>query len=212
MKADFEISVSAKYGAPLGRAASGIGTLRGKVSVRRVRLDSGGYDRGGAYWGIGEPLFYAYDSGEGSAYFRAPSREAALKRLFGTATDYDPSVWPSERVRRERLSEFRARIAAKEAEKKSDPSESRGVFTYSVLPSREAFDAAFEAKIPPGGFRFGNDPRLGNCALSADALWVELERAVREFEEAPDSDAATSDDGPGYWASAVLSVLGFEWI
>lgn len=27
------------------------------LSVTRVRLDSGGYDKGGAYWGVGSPLY-----------------------------------------------------------------------------------------------------------------------------------------------------------
>lgn len=49
-----------------------------KVSLRRVRLDSGGYDNGGAYWGIGTPLYWAAsDGGEVDMWFRASDRHAA---------------------------------------------------------------------------------------------------------------------------------------
>lgn len=94
-----ESNVSSRYGAPMGRGG-GIGSLRGLVRVRRVRLDSGGYDPGGAYFGIGGLLYYAY-SEEGYAYFRAPDRAAALRRIFGTeGKDWNPEVWPSETVRK----------------------------------------------------------------------------------------------------------------
>lgn len=48
--------VNAKYGAPMGRnnRYPDPGDLR--KYDRRVYLDSGGYDKGGAYWGIGAPL------------------------------------------------------------------------------------------------------------------------------------------------------------
>ena len=85
--------------------------------------------------------------------------------------------------------------------------------TYGVLPSREAFGAAFDAVCSDTGlFEIRNCRRVGSRDFSATELWTELNEAVREFEESPDSDAATSDDGPRSWASCVLSVLGFEWI
>lgn len=78
-----------KRGASLGRA-----TVLGSPShrdnrilfhLRRVRLDQGGYDPGGAYWGIGSPLFEAWDDG-GEAYmtFRTGDREAAKEAVRGT--------------------------------------------------------------------------------------------------------------------------------
>jgi hypothetical protein len=49
-----------------------------KVALQRVRLDSGGYDSGGAYWGIGTPLYWAgSDDGTIDLWFRATSRDAA---------------------------------------------------------------------------------------------------------------------------------------
>lgn len=51
--------------------------LRGKIRMRRVRLNSGGYDPGGAYFGIGAPLYYA-EGDEGSyVYVRGASRHYA---------------------------------------------------------------------------------------------------------------------------------------
>lgn len=46
--------------------------------LRRVRLDSGGYDSGGAYWGHGAPLWHAEaEDGSGESFYRAASRSAA---------------------------------------------------------------------------------------------------------------------------------------
>lgn len=75
--------VNCRYGAPLGRRGS-LATVEpeGKVSLQRVRLDNGGYDAGGAYWGHGAPLYCAMDEGGAfTSYFRAHSREAAKDQL-----------------------------------------------------------------------------------------------------------------------------------
>ena len=49
-----------------------------KVSLRRIRLDSGGYDSGGAYWGIGAPLYWAAsEDGAVDMWFRARDRDSA---------------------------------------------------------------------------------------------------------------------------------------
>lgn len=56
-----------------------------KVTLRRVRLDSGGYDSGGAYWGLGEPLFWAgTEGGELDSFFRAADRAAAVAHVRET--------------------------------------------------------------------------------------------------------------------------------
>ena len=47
-----------------------------KFNLQRVRLDSGGYDSGGAYWGHGAPLWAAWSDAT-SDYFRAQDREGA---------------------------------------------------------------------------------------------------------------------------------------
>lgn len=77
--------VSCKYGAPMGRGHS---TLAGsKTRLARVRLDSGGYDPGGAYWGTGQPLFVAWDEEGGEVYLRASSRETAKAQLRHKSRD-----------------------------------------------------------------------------------------------------------------------------
>lgn len=49
-----------------------------KITLRRVRLDSGGYDSNGTYFGTGEPLYWAADdAGDYDATFRAADRNAA---------------------------------------------------------------------------------------------------------------------------------------
>lgn len=74
----FYAAVSSPYGAPMGRVERG--PASGKVYLARVRIDSGGYDPGGAYWGIGMNLYCAWND-DCEVYFRAPTREAAKAKL-----------------------------------------------------------------------------------------------------------------------------------
>lgn len=79
-------SVYSKYGAPLGRpdnAHPGLVDEPVKISLRRVRLDRGGYDSGGAYWGHGEPLYWAQsECGEVSWFIRSRSRDAVKAEIL----------------------------------------------------------------------------------------------------------------------------------
>lgn len=73
--------VSCKYGAPMGRASHNDWTVNenaGPFRLVRCPLDSGGYDRGGAYWGIGTPLYY-YEGPltDISGYVRGRTRDQA---------------------------------------------------------------------------------------------------------------------------------------
>jgi hypothetical protein len=52
-------------------------TARVYVALQRVKLNSGGYDQGGAYWGFSQILYWANLDGSDGWYFRAPSRDAA---------------------------------------------------------------------------------------------------------------------------------------
>lgn len=55
-----------------------------KVTLQRVRLDSGGYDSQGAYWGQGDPLYWAAtDCGSYDSTFRAANREEAKATVRG---------------------------------------------------------------------------------------------------------------------------------
>lgn len=68
-----------------------------RFSLKRVRLNQGGYDATGTYWGIGQPLYYFEYAGDDKQYFdcyghlRADSRGDAqfkVQRLYPTATFY----------------------------------------------------------------------------------------------------------------------------
>ncbi len=76
-------AVSSRYGAPMGRHADGSIETQVLRFIRlfRVRINSGGYDDGGAYWGLGEPLFCAIDDDGNRQFTRAHSREKAALLL-----------------------------------------------------------------------------------------------------------------------------------
>lgn len=69
-------NVSSPYGAPMGRLTYGHAPSD-PCRLFRVRLDSGGYDDGGAYWGIGAPLYCATDEDQFRHFTRACDRQAA---------------------------------------------------------------------------------------------------------------------------------------
>lgn len=80
--------VSGRYGAPMGRRESHhLPNNPRSVRLFRVRLDSGGYDDGGAYWGLetrGERLYCARSVDDNDPYcefVRARSRERAADIL-----------------------------------------------------------------------------------------------------------------------------------
>jgi hypothetical protein len=77
-----------KYGADMGRPnnhSTPDATL--KFRLERIRLDSGGYDRGGAYWGIDLPLYRAEGDDAQPGFYptiehlRADNREHAKEKL-----------------------------------------------------------------------------------------------------------------------------------
>lgn len=74
-----------QYGASMGRRDNMTETSYPvKFHLERVRLDSGGYDNGGAYWGYGAPLYYAHGDGaeeRQEVFFRAYNRDDAKKQL-----------------------------------------------------------------------------------------------------------------------------------
>lgn len=74
--------VNCSHGAPMGRREwLEAPTKPHSVRVFRVRLDSGGYDDGGAYWGVesrGKLLFCATDGENYRMFCRAESRLTAL--------------------------------------------------------------------------------------------------------------------------------------
>ena len=75
--------VNCKYGAPMGRPQRGRNITsadRVRFSLQKVRIDSGGYDSGGAYWGVGNPLYWACsEDGKIERFFRALDRGQARR-------------------------------------------------------------------------------------------------------------------------------------
>ena len=75
--------VNCSRGAPMGRAddANLETEMPRFVRLFKVRLMDGGYDDGGAYWGIGEPIYCAIDDDGSRQFIRAGSRERAAFML-----------------------------------------------------------------------------------------------------------------------------------
>ena len=72
-----------QYGASMGRRDSVAEALDvKKLHLERVRLNSGGYDSGGAYWGQGAPLYVAWGDGQ-EMFFRTKDRREAKEIAKG---------------------------------------------------------------------------------------------------------------------------------
>lgn len=82
--------VSSARGAPMGRrSAPDLDSAPRSVRLFAVRLDSGGYDDGGAYWGIRRPgvrLWCARDADGAQRFADAATREQAALILGVPAT------------------------------------------------------------------------------------------------------------------------------
>lgn len=84
-------NVNCKYGAPMGRHVGPISEGQGdKWALQHVPLDSGGYDRGGAYWGHHQRLYWAFnESTHEETFFRARDRAAAKAHV---RAEYDSAA------------------------------------------------------------------------------------------------------------------------
>lgn len=71
-----------RRGASLGRRSQTDDVPVGRFYLRRLYLNSGGYDSGGVYWGIGAPMWWACDSeGNCNLYFRSTRDRADAKAV-----------------------------------------------------------------------------------------------------------------------------------
>jgi hypothetical protein len=78
----FEIPVSNKFGAPMGRPQDDVEDFVGPIYLQKVAMFDGDYDEGGAYWGGGgTPLYCAWDNEGHVIYIRAKDSFAAKKQL-----------------------------------------------------------------------------------------------------------------------------------
>lgn len=78
-------SVGNQYGAPMGRPyhLPADNTQPVRLYLRKVRLNSGGYDNGGAYWGGPDNLYHAFnDEVEIDLYVRGDTRGQAMSEVL----------------------------------------------------------------------------------------------------------------------------------
>lgn len=86
-------TVESRYGAPMGRNTFPNLHTEGDLLLFRVPLDAGGYDPGGAHWGLPNDLWCATDAWHFRTFTRAGSfLEAAGKitALYPFAKDFKP--------------------------------------------------------------------------------------------------------------------------
>lgn len=68
-------------GSAMGRCAIH-GQPEGRIYLRKIRIDSGGYDPNGTYFGFGNPLYWYADTDSNvDAVLRADSREGAKQQI-----------------------------------------------------------------------------------------------------------------------------------
>jgi hypothetical protein len=73
--------VNCRYGAPMGRGRGSTPLTTTKRLCARRGYGIGGYDTGGAYWGLPQNIWAVWNAGEYDTiqYFRASSRDEAIR-------------------------------------------------------------------------------------------------------------------------------------
>ena len=79
--------VHSPYGAPMGRRGATDLDTSAPLALHRVPINSQGYDRGGAYWGVGAPLYEVIDQDGDGFFVRAKDRADAKARIIHTHPD-----------------------------------------------------------------------------------------------------------------------------
>lgn len=77
--------VNARYGAPMGRTEyhpQREDSDVQKLNLAQVRINNGGYDTGGAYWGTGQTLYVAWAD---SDYIEAADKETSPVEIYTRA-------------------------------------------------------------------------------------------------------------------------------
>lgn len=70
-----------RFGAYMGRPPKE-GEPTSRLYLRRIPIDSGGYDPGGAYWGLGAPLYEAFDDSGGFYWTERGTRESVKASIL----------------------------------------------------------------------------------------------------------------------------------
>lgn len=74
---------NSKYGAPMGRSSNAIDP-DGFLRATEVEIDEGGYDNGGAYWGLrpsGQTLYCVQDGWGNIAFVDATTEQSAIENF-----------------------------------------------------------------------------------------------------------------------------------
>lgn len=113
----YNVRVSGKYGAPMGRAdQSGDPDYKGRLHVRKVPLD-GDYDGGGAYWGCnsrGSYLYCIFSPDRSIVHFdRFEGERAAVEWAREEYPDADLGDKPARKI--DRATGYDTRDASPEA-------------------------------------------------------------------------------------------------
>lgn len=82
---DYQTKGCSQYGASMGRGSDLPDGAEGTLQIRKVPLDQGGYDPGGAYWGTPDNLYMVSDADGRVSYSRGASFDA-VKARFPRAT------------------------------------------------------------------------------------------------------------------------------
>lgn len=78
---DYQTTGCSIYGASMGRKSDLPNDYEGKVTLRAVPLDQGGYDPGGAYWGTPSNLYLLSDAKGRTHYLRADDFDSARRKV-----------------------------------------------------------------------------------------------------------------------------------
>jgi hypothetical protein len=86
--------------------------------------------------------------------------------------------------------------------------------TYGDLPTRQQFDQLWdEAGLEATGFRFTNDPIVGDETMTRSELWEKIEWVWNEYADKLGGMGLGDDpEKQGSWLADVLSCLGVEWV
>jgi hypothetical protein len=184
--------VDASYGAPMGRPGSSSGALAEGAAVELfpVLINAGGYDEGGAYWGLGDTLYQAsmivpgVVGSEQSAFFRAKTLAAAkqevLRRFPGAVLDAS--------------ADMEAFVGAQALEAlKSSVEGSEGLTLYEGQVDF-SFEAKEDLRAAAVAFWEGN-PDLVQEALAAG--WTPDRMGQVFWNSRTGSGVSFSDDGDG---------------
>ena len=74
--------VNCTYGAPMGRTECQPLSTKGVITVRQVAINDGGYDSGGAYWGLPNNLYHCTNEEGLSVFFRGVNSNRVKEKLL----------------------------------------------------------------------------------------------------------------------------------